>query len=272
MFPLKDDLPTTRTPVLTIALIVANVLAYLLWQHGGLTSPPDAAQAIDWGWIPWEAQHPGEQCAAQGDAIACGAGIAGNSVALTALTSMFLHGSALHLGGNMLFLWIFGNNIEDGLGRAKFLAFYVGAGLAAVALQPVFATGDRATIPMIGASGAIAGVLGAYVLLYPRARVLTLVLIVFFFTFIRIPALVMLGVWFGQQLLFAALGLNDAVGDGIAYFAHIGGFLFGLATIRLLRPDRNPVYEQVLAARREQQLAGLLRPEAPSGSRRGRCW
>ena len=270
MFPLKDDLPTSRFPAVTVALIVINVIAYFVWQHGGITSGPDEAQMLTWGWIPWELQHAGEQCSAAGDQITCSSQIAGEPVALTALTSMFMHGSVFHLGGNMLFLWIFGNNIEDGLGRLKFTGFYLAAGVAAITLQTALSTGDEAAIPMIGASGAIAGVLGAYVLLYPRARVLTVVLIVLFFTILRIPALVMLGVWFAQQAVLAALGLTETVGDGdgIAYFAHIGGFAFGLATITLLRPRRNPVYAELVAARRDPQARTLAAPEAPRGTRR----
>ena len=270
MFPLKDDLPTSRFPAITVALIAINVLAYFIWQRGGITSGPDEAQMLTWGWIPWEIQHAGEQCSAAGDQIMCGSEIAGQPVAVTALTSMFMHGSVFHLGGNMLFLWIFGNNIEDGLGRVKFIGFYLAAGVAAIALQTLLSSGDDAAIPMIGASGAIAGVLGGYVLLYPRARVLTVVLIILFFTILRIPALVMLGVWFAQQAILGALGLTETVGDGdgVAYFAHIGGFAFGLLAIKLLRPERNPIYDQLVAARRNPQSRALTSPEAPA--RRGR--
>jgi membrane associated rhomboid family serine protease len=120
LFPIKDNLPTSRFATLTFALIVANVLSYFLWQHGGITSGPDDAQVVSWAWIPWELKHPGEQCIAQGTGIACGPGVSGHPIALTALTSMFMHGSILHLAGNMLFLWIFGNNIEDSLGPVRF--------------------------------------------------------------------------------------------------------------------------------------------------------
>jgi membrane associated rhomboid family serine protease len=187
---------------------------------------------------------------------------------------MFMHGSIFHLAGNMLFLWIFGNNIEDSLGRVKFLLFYLAAGAAAIALQTVITTGDDTAIPMIGASGAIAGVLGGYILLYPRARVLTVVLIILFFTIIRIPAILMLGVWFAQQALLGAAGLTETVGggDGVAYFAHIGGFVFGVAAIGLLRPVKNPVYEQLLAERAGPHARSLDAPESPRAPRSRRRW
>jgi len=144
-----------------------------------------------------------------------------------------MHGGLLHLGGNMLFLWIFGNNVEDAMGPVKFVAFYLLGGLAALALQVAIDPGS--TVPTIGASGAIAAVLGGYILLYPRARVLTVIFIVFFFTLVEIPALFVLGIWFLQQVVFGYFGLNEPTGSGggVAYFAHIGGFAFGLLTIRL---------------------------------------
>ena len=138
---------------------------------------------------------------------------------------MFMHASILHIGGNMLFLWIFGNNVEDSMGRVKFLVFYLLGGLAALALQ--VAVGPNSTAPTLGASGAIAAVLGGYILLYPRARVLTLVFIILFFTVIELPALVMLGIWFAEQAVFGAAGLTNPTGrgGGVAYFAHVGGFV-----------------------------------------------
>jgi membrane associated rhomboid family serine protease len=147
---------------------------------------------------------------------------------------MFLHASILHLAGNMLFLWVFGNNVEDSMGRGRFIGFYLLAGLVAVYAQALLDL--EATGPTIGASGAVAGVLGAYALLHPRARVLTLVLIVFFFTLIEIPAMALLAVWFLLQALPAvgALATPDlAGGGGVAYLAHVGGFLFGLVAIKL---------------------------------------
>jgi membrane associated rhomboid family serine protease len=160
---------------------------------------------------------------------------------------MFMHGGFLHIIGNMLFLWIFGNNVEDAMGPLKFIAFYLLGGIAALALQVAFNTDS--TVPTIGASGAIAGVLGGYILLYPRARVLTLIFIIFFVTFIEIPAVWVLGLWFLQQIYFGVADLSDPTGGGVAYFAHIGGFAFGLIFIRIFatrirkQPEpRLPVY------------------------------
>ena len=151
---------------------------------------------------------------------------------------MFMHGGLLHIGGNMLFLWIFGNNVEDAMGRFKFIIFYVLGGLAALALQT--AVEPSSAVPTIGASGAIAAVLGGYVLLYPRARVLTVVIIILFFTLIEIPAMWFLVIWFGEQVLLGALGLTQPTSGGVAYFAHIGGFAFGLLTIRTFATRRSP--------------------------------
>jgi membrane associated rhomboid family serine protease len=161
---------------------------------------------------------------------------------------MFMHASILHIGGNMLFLWIFGNNVEDSMGPIRYILFYLVGGVAALALQ--VAIGPNTTAPTVGASGAIAAVLGGYIVLYPRARVLTLVFIILFFTVLELPAIVMLGIWFAQQAIFGAAGLTNPTGGGggVAYFAHVGGFVFGLLAIRLLAtkrkevPPRFPVY------------------------------
>ena len=154
---------------------------------------------------------------------------------LTILTSMFMHVGILHLAGNMLFLWVFGNNIEDSMGRPKFLLFYLLSGLVAVYAQTLLE--PDSTVPTIGASGAVAGVLGGYILLHPRARVLTLVFIVFLVTFIEVPAMVMLGLWFVLQLIPAVgqVATPELAGEGggVAYLAHLGGFVFGLAAIKL---------------------------------------
>ena len=168
----------------------------------------------------------------------------------TLFTSMFMHGGFLHITGNMLFLWVFGNNIEDRMGRIGFLLFYLLAGLIAVYTQALIDPGS--TAPTIGASGAIAGVLGAYALLFPKARVLTLIFIIFFVTLVEIPALILLAVWFILQFV-PALGqvaVGSGGGQGVAYFAHVGGFVFGLAVagamlavMRRRRPQpRLPVY------------------------------
>jgi membrane associated rhomboid family serine protease len=160
---------------------------------------------------------------------------------------MFMHGGFLHIAGNMLFLWIFGNNIEDSMGRVRFVVFYLLGGVVALLAQT--AIDPSSTVPTIGASGAVAAVLGGYALLYPRARVVTLVLIIFFITFIELPALLVLGLWVAFQVVsgLADLAQPVAQGGGVAYFAHIGGFVFGLLLIKLFA---NRVHEDYLADRR----------------------
>jgi membrane associated rhomboid family serine protease len=261
VIPIKDNIPTDRFPVVTVALIVINAIVYLLAiRHGGsLLSGPDAAETTRYGAIPFELTHPGKHCdliqTAFQQGIACEGqpGVTGTAnsqpaTAVTVLTSMFMHASLLHIGGNMLFLWIFGNNVEDSMGSVKFIGFYLLGGLAALALQ--VAVGPNSTAPTVGASGAIAAVLGGYILLYPRARVLTLVIIILFFTVIELPAMAVLGIWFLEQALFAASNLTNPTGGGggVAYFAHVGGFAFGLVAIKALVrnpktvPPRFPVY------------------------------
>jgi membrane associated rhomboid family serine protease len=244
VFPLKDNIPTDRTPLVTMVLIVANVLMYFLFQEGTILGGPDEANVVDYGAIPYEFTHPGDECGiaetGAGEAtIACEgqAGVTGSpdeqpSTYLTAFSSMFMHGSIVHLGGNMLFLWIFGNNVEDAMSRVRYIAFYVLGGLAALAGQIL--VGTDSDIPTIGASGAVAAVLGGYLLMYPRARVTTLVFIIFFVTIIQLPAIFFLGIWFLQQVLFGSADLTNPTGGGggVAYFAHIGGFVFGLLLIR----------------------------------------
>ncbi len=244
MFPLKDNMPTDRFPVVTVALIVANVLMYFLFQRAGILAGPNEANVIEYGAIPYEISNPGTECEKAGQRIACEGmpGVSGEAdpqapTWLTLFTSMFMHGSLLHIAGNMLFLWIFGNNIEDSMGRVKFLLFYLGGGVAALLAQ--VAVGPDAAVPTVGASGAVSAVLGGYLLLYPRARVVTAIFIVFFFTLIELPALLVLGFWFVQQLLFGYFDLNQPTGGGgVAYFAHIGGFVFGMALIHLLAHRR----------------------------------
>ena len=243
MFPLKDNIPTRRFPVLTVTFIVANVLMFFLFQGAGVGlggSSIDDGRVIEYGAIPYELTHPGEQCIPRGQELACGPEteaerIVGADLAatwLTVLTSMFMHGGLLHLGGNMLFLWIFGNNIEDSMGRLRFVLFYLLGGVAALAAQTAFA--PDAAVPTVGASGAVAAVLGGYALLYPHARVITVILIIFFFQFIELPAMVVLGLWFLLQLFFGVSELGGPAGEGgVAYWAHIGGFVFGLLVIKL---------------------------------------
>jgi membrane associated rhomboid family serine protease len=274
LIPLKDNIPTGRFPILTVLLIVANI-AVFAWQLSFSTdraSSPEVAQlgvserdenTFEYGAIPYRLTHPGKDCALgtvvdgnqpraevvcqgtpeyeQAEARAARLGeqrapfepLDSPPWWATILTSMFMHGGLLHIAFNMLFLWIFGNNVEDSMGRGRFVLFYLLAGLTAAYAQALLY--PNATVPAIGASGAVAGVLGGYLLLYPHARVLTLVFIIFFVTLIEIPALVMLGIWFALQFLPAIgqLATPDVAGGGVAYFAHIGGFVFGLAAIKL---------------------------------------
>ncbi len=249
MIPLKDNIPTDRFPFVTMALIVVNVIAYLLAiRHGGsLISGPTPQQEIKFGAIPFALTHPGDQCGvvqtSAGQAIGCVKGTLPGAIPTwqTVFTSMFMHASIIHIGGNMIFLWIFGNNVEDSMGPVKFFFFYILGGIAALALQ--VAISPNSVTPTLGASGAIAAVLGGYIVLYPRARVLTLVLIILFFTVIELPALVLLAIWFAEQAVFAAVGLTTATGTGggVAYFAHIGGFVFGALTIKLLATRRRQI-------------------------------
>jgi membrane associated rhomboid family serine protease len=236
----------------TIALIVINVFVYLFLQpksgidFSGNSLKQDAL--FHYGAIPYELTNPGQHCEVvnQGTAIACDKrlGDGGIPTLLTIFTSMFSHAGLLHLGGNMLFLWIFGNNVEDSMGPVRFIAFYLLAGIAALALQTLI--DPNSTTPTLGASGAIAGVLGGYILIYPRARVLTLLFLFIFFTFIEIPAVFFLFIWFAQQALFGAIDLTNPSGGGggVAYFAHVGGFVFGLAAIKLFAVRRSAAYGQ----------------------------
>jgi membrane associated rhomboid family serine protease len=244
VFPLKDNIPTERFPVVTVALIALNVLAYFFFQHGTLAfgDPTDQEylqNLFDYAWIPIEISE-GVQCVPDQafQQVQCAQDVTDQPpVYLTVFTAMFMHGGLLHLGGNMLFLWIFGNNVEDSMGRLKFIVFYLLAGIAATALQTAIDT--NSAVPNIGASGAVAGVLGGYLLLFPRARVITVIFIIFFFTILELPALLILGFWFVQQVLFGYFGLNSGgEGGGVAYFAHIGGFAFGLLAIKLFASER----------------------------------
>jgi membrane associated rhomboid family serine protease len=281
LLPLKDNIPTRRFPVITVVLIVINVAMFFGFQHAhwdGHGFAVSEKRVVEYAYIPYELTHLGKACSdravlSDGERVKSatrtlcqGQHLSGTtsagpvegtvrdviphdqpSVWLTVLFSMFMHGGWLHIGGNMLFLWIFGNNVEDSMGRLTFVAFYLLGGLAATLLQTV--TDPNSTIPNLGASGAIAAVLGGYALLYPRARVATLIFIIFFVTVLELPALLVLGGWFLLQVLDASQAAGGAQG-GVAYFAHIGGFLFGLLAIKLFatrsRDDyvepRLPVY------------------------------
>ena len=226
MLPLRDNVPTRSLPVVTYALIAANVLVWVLYQ---LPSLQDSVNEL--GYHPCEVRST---CPTVGEGWL-----------LTAITSMFLHGGWAHLLGNMLFLWIFGNNVEDALGRVRFLAFYLLGGVAALATQTfvtlMYASDAEATIPNVGASGAISAVLGAYLVLLPRARVLTLIV----FVLREIPAGFFLLIWFGFQLLDGSTSMaHPEQGGGVAFFAHIGGFVFGVATVKLFQKRRplSPAY------------------------------
>jgi membrane associated rhomboid family serine protease len=247
VFPIRDNIPTIRTPFVTIGLIVANVLMYFLFQHGTITLGDPANRAymvnlIQNASIPYELTHWSQHCVIAGQQIGCGKVANPPGYAPTWATpflSMFMHGGLLHLGGNMLFLWIFGNNVEDTMGRIPFFVFYILGGLAATVLQVVVS--PNAAVPNIGASGAIAAVLAAYLLLFPRARVVSLIFIVFFFTILEVPAIFFLGVWIVEQVLFGYFDLNRPTGGGgggVAYFAHIGGFAFGLLAVKLFASEQ----------------------------------
>jgi membrane associated rhomboid family serine protease len=234
VFPIKDNIPTENFPVVTVALIAINVIVFLFWQDPSGFSSVNETKVVEYGAIPFELTHPGDHCVVQAQQVVCGdISSGGPSTWITVFTSMFMHGGVLHIAGNMLFLWIFGNNVEDSMGPVRFVAFYLLGGIAALAGQVLVS--PNAGVPTIGASGAIAAVLGGYLLMYPRARVLTIIFIVFFFTIIELPALVMLGLWFVEQIYFGAADLSDPVGGGggVAYWAHIGGFAFGAAAIKL---------------------------------------
>jgi rhomboid family protein len=233
VIPLKDDIPTRRFPIVTVVLIAINVIVYFVFEQGlwDLGQTGDEV-VVEYGAIPSEITN-GENLPGPGDQA---------PFWLTIFTSMFLHGSLLHLAGNMLFLWIFGNNIEDAMNRVVFVVFYLLGGLAALGLQ--VAMDPNSVVPTVGASGAIAAVLGAYARLYPRARVVTLIIIIIFFTVVTLPALLVLGLWFLLQLLPAFSDPVGSAGGGVAYFAHIGGFLFGVLAIKLFANNVHEDYDQ----------------------------
>jgi len=226
VFPYRDENETERTPVITFAIIALNILVWVLVQGAGADLPL-ATSVCNLGLIPGELT----ELAKPGSGFEMGRDLVCTTdpgrQASHIFTSMFLHGSWIHLLGNMWFFWIFGNNVEDSMGRARFVAFYLLSGIGAAAMQ--VALSPSSVIPMVGASGAISGIMGAYIVLYPRVRVFTLVPIGFFLTTIALPAWVMLGYWMLLQVLG---GLGGAEG-GVAFGAHIGGFVVGAALIKL---------------------------------------
>jgi membrane associated rhomboid family serine protease len=235
VLPLKDNIPTRSFPIVTVALIAVNILVYL-WEVSGAGLERNV---FDWGYYP---------CAVDGPCV--GPATRHHELIATVFSSMFMHGGIIHIGGNMLFLWIFGNNVEDALGRVRFLLWYLSAGIAATAAQTFvtldFGTVRDASIPNVGASGAIAGVLGAYFLLYPRASVLTAIILGFFFLFREVPAVLFLGIWIALQALDGTLSLTTpSAGGGVAFFAHIGGFVFGVLTVHLVK-RRQPLQRPVV--------------------------
>jgi len=255
MFPLSDNNPTARVPVATIAIIIINVLVWFLVQGFGAPAPLAESLCL-YGLIPGDLLgnvQPGTR-QAMSDTLVCLLDGRGN--AITLITSMFLHGGWFHIIGNMWFLWVFGDNVEDVMGPVRFVAFYVLCGLAAAGAQ--IATDTGSTLPMVGASGAIGGVMGAYALLFPHARVNTLIFLGFYVTTIAVPAVFMLGYWFLLQLLGGLPALGSAEG-GVAFWAHIGGFLAGLVLIgAFARRDYLEAYRNLLrrprrSARRDDE-------------------
>jgi membrane associated rhomboid family serine protease len=253
LIPISDANPTRRTPVVTIGLIVANVLAFFFLEPSFGNGPEASAYFFENAPLPCQAAE-----VVGDDNVDCpvgrvlirglGAVVVPDRDALSLLTavllSTFLHAGFLHIAGNMLFLWVFGNNIEDYLGPVKFLAFYLVGGIVA-AFAHIF-THLSDFFPSVGASGAVAAVMGAYIVLFPRARVNVLVPIFFFFTFLQLSAIAVLGLWFVYQFI---IGLQDASGGGnaVAWMAHVGGFLFGVISILLLggrphRPEWQPAW------------------------------
>ena len=230
MIPYRDENETLRTPIVTLALIAANVIVWILVQGAGRDLPL-ARSVCNLGLIAGELTGK----AAPGTTIPLGEGFRcatdpGRAVGHL-LPSMVLHGSWMHLIGNMWFLWIFGNNVEDSMGRVRFVIFYVLCGLAAAAGQ--VATDPSSVVPMIGASGAISGVMGAYLVLYPKVRVWTFIPIGFFVTSVALPAWTMLLYWMLIQTISGLGALAGRSMGGVAFFAHIGGFIAGVALIKL---------------------------------------
>lgn len=218
MIPYKDDNPTATVPYVTVTFIVLNILVffYQVLDPGDMRDIVMNYGAIPQGLLTFQSNQPVHPL-------------------MTVLTSMFMHGGVLHIAGNMLYLWIFGNNIEDKLGHVKFVIFYLMCGTAAVYAHAV--SEPASTTPLIGASGAVSGVLGAYLLLFPRAQVYTLIFLGIFIQVIRLPALIVIGFWAIIQFVngLVARGMEQG---GVAWFAHVGGFLFGLAVIKLMRPRK----------------------------------
>ena len=218
MLPLRDFIPTRRFPAVTVSIIIVNVIAFayeLLADAGGMLEQTFYTMGV----VPFKVTHN-----------------FGLVVALSFITSMFLHGGFMHIIGNMLYLWIFGNNVEDSMGRGRFLGFYLLTGVIASATQVL--ASPNSSLPTIGASGAIAGILGAYIVLFPKARVQTLIFLGYFARIAHLPALLVLGFWFVLQLFNGLLAFGMTQMGGVAWFAHIGGFVAGLLLVRLFTLGR----------------------------------
>ena len=234
MFPIRDDNPHFLTPYVTYAIIAANVLTWVLIQ--GFGSEMALARSVcTLGLIPGDLLNTVPigtrfKVSANIDCI-----ITQGSSWYTVLTSMFMHGGWMHLIGNMWFMWIFGNNVEDSMGHVRFIVFYLLCGIAAAVFQ-IFSNTESA-LPMVGASGAIGGVMGAYILLYPRVHVHMFIFLGFFITTIAVPAIFMLGYWFLLQLI-GGFGSIGAHGGGTAFWAHIGGFVFGALLVPLFKDEK----------------------------------
>lgn len=234
-FPIKDYNPTKKTAYLTIILIAINVAVF--FYQSFLTEKPFELHIAESAMVPYEVTH------FKNVNVPVGTDRWGRRLALkrdispflSILTSIFMHGSFMHLFGNMLFLWIFGNNIEDHLGKFKFILFYLAAGVGASLIHVIFHF--NSLVPVIGASGAVSGVMGAYLILYPHAKVRTLVFIFIIVTFVDIPAFIFLIVWFLFQFLYVGGG------SGIAWMAHVGGFIIGIVLIKMMRNKRKPIIE-----------------------------
>ncbi len=236
MFPYRDELTPMRRPRVTIALIVTNVLVWVLVQGAGLAEPL-MRSVCDLGLIPGELTGtvPPGTSFPLGEGYACVTEAGRHASHI--FTSMFLHGSWVHLLGNMWFLWIFGRNVEDAMTRPRFLAFYLLGGLAAAAAQ--VAAGPSSGVPMVGASGAISAVMGAYLILYPTVRVYAVVPLGIFLTNIALPAWSMLLYWAGVQFLSGVASIGDSTGSGVAFWAHVGGFTAGMLLVKaFVRDDR----------------------------------
>jgi membrane associated rhomboid family serine protease len=278
MLPIRDDNPTSRTAWVTLALIALNFLAFLAWEPTFKNQQTQQIFFYCHAEVPYEVTHQ--------TSLGFGGGAASQEIAeeqqitladaraiqrelrracghkswwQSVFVAMFLHGSWLHIGGNMLFLWVFGNNVEDKIGRIKYILFYLAAGVAASLAQ--LAIGPNSVVPNLGASGAIAGVLGAYLIMFPRRRVQTLILF-FLITMVYLPAYVVLGAWFVLQLFsgLGSLGSKVNVGGGVAFFAHIGGFAFGALLALLFFP--------------KERFGAIPPPRRPDarGRRRGFLW